>query len=197
MTGGCAQRRIHFDDLAASFDKRDLTVDDSDDENRGGRQKSRAKTWNGLAAVARLRWRLLLAPGSFRALAKEAMLAEGRAFERCLRGRVELCLSLVYVVAVAGFGGFTEQSRNRVVALASLARLLGTLPCPFVRVGCTVLKHDRLATKTYVHQRTSTAKDKNKQRRFTWEDTPHDTCCSMAHTGSLHTIERTIKKTRT
>lgn len=98
MIGGCAQRRIHLDDLAASFDTRDLTVDDNDDENRGGRRKSRAKARNGLAAVARLRWRLLLAPGLFRVLAKEAMLAEGRAFERCLRGRLELCLSLVYVV---------------------------------------------------------------------------------------------------
>lgn len=56
----------------------------------------------------------MFARGSFRALAEEAMLAEGRAFERCLRGHIELCLYPVYVVVVvvAGFGDFTEQNHN-------------------------------------------------------------------------------------
>lgn len=41
------------------------------------------------ATVVRLRLRMhLLVPGGFRGLAKEAMLAEGRAFERCVATRV-------------------------------------------------------------------------------------------------------------
>lgn len=38
---------------------------------------------NGRLLVARLKMRMMLMSGGFRALAMEAMLAEGRAFERC------------------------------------------------------------------------------------------------------------------
>lgn len=44
--------------------------------------RTKAQVRADLAAIARLRLRLFLAPGTFRKLAKEAMLAEGRAFER-------------------------------------------------------------------------------------------------------------------
>lgn len=47
-----------------------------------GKSRRKAQIRDDLAAVARLRRRVFFTPGVFRALAKEALLAEGRAFER-------------------------------------------------------------------------------------------------------------------
>ena len=52
------------------------------DSGERERPKSHMKVLADLAMVARLRLRLSVVPGTMRALAKEAMLAEGRAFER-------------------------------------------------------------------------------------------------------------------
>lgn len=55
-------------------------------DNNDGRKLTTSRTKGqvraDLAAVARLRMRMFFTPGVFRELAKEALLAEGRAFER-------------------------------------------------------------------------------------------------------------------
>lgn len=76
------------DSAADTTGLRQQQQDNSEEQERTQPQpKSRKQVLADLAMVARLRLRLLVVPGAFRAMAKEAMLAEGRAFERYERLR--------------------------------------------------------------------------------------------------------------
>lgn len=87
--------RVGIGDLVASLQERHLGTDSvavtappgdlaATVEVYSGPNKARTKVQirSDLAAIARLRLRMFFSPGVFRELAKESLLAEGRAFER-------------------------------------------------------------------------------------------------------------------
>lgn len=81
-------RRVDLADVLASLHRPSSSAlansagSAADDERR---PRTKAQIRADLATIAKLKLKLFFTPGAFRKLAKQAMLAEGRAFERCVK----------------------------------------------------------------------------------------------------------------
>lgn len=74
-------------------------------------RKPRKEVLSDLAVVTGVGLKLFVVPGVFRALAEEAMLAEGRAFERCV------CHTWGSTIALKAKFKYLQNENNQVVYL--------------------------------------------------------------------------------